>query len=90
MRSLMEYGLRVPGDIAIVGFNNDPICRLTVPAITTINYSGMEIGRVAALQLMNTIASGRPSLSTAKTVVPADLIVRESSLKLVCTERGGR
>ena len=89
MRSLMEYGIRVPDDIAIVGFNNDPICRLTVPTITTINYSGMEIGRVAARQLINALAKEKNALSTATTVVPAELIVRASSLKLVCTERGG-
>ena len=90
MRSLMEHGFQVPDDIAIVGFNNDPICRLTVPAISTINYSGMEIGRVAALQLINAIAKGETSLSTETTIMPANLIVRASSLKLVCTERGGR
>jgi LacI family transcriptional regulator len=90
MRSLMEYGIQVPDDIAIVGFNNDPICRLTVPAITTINYSGMEIGRVAARQLISALANEESSLLTGTTVIPADLIVRESSLKLVCTERGGR
>jgi LacI family transcriptional regulator len=89
MRSLMEYGIQVPDDIAIVGFNNDPISRLTVPAITTINYSGMEIGRVAGLQLINALAKGNTSLSAATTVVPAELIVRASSLKLICTERGG-
>jgi LacI family transcriptional regulator len=89
MRSLMEHGFRVPDDIAIVGFNNDPICRLTVPTITTINYSGMEMGRVAALQLMSALAKGETSLSTETTFVPADLIVRGSSLKLVGTERRG-
>lgn len=81
MRSLMEHGLQVPDDIAIVGFNNDPICRLTAPAITTINYSGMEMGRVAALQLINTLEKGKPGLSTETTILPADLIVRGSSLK---------
>jgi len=81
MRSLMEHGLQVPDDIAIVGFNNDPICRLTAPAMTTINYSGMEMGRVAALQLINTLANGKPGTSTETTVLPADLIVRGSSLK---------
>ncbi|MCS3801577.1 LacI family DNA-binding transcriptional regulator [Niastella sp. OAS944] len=81
MRSLMEHGLQVPDDIAIVGFNNDPICRLTVPAITTINYSGMEMGRVAALQLINTLTKGEVCLSTETTILPADLIVRASSLK---------
>lgn len=80
MRSLMEYGLQVPNDIAIVGFNNDPICKLTAPTITTINYPGMEMGKVAATQLINTIEK-RDCLAQETTVVPADLIVRQSSLK---------
>jgi len=72
----------VPDDIAIVGFNNDPICRLTVPAITTINYSGMEMGRMAARQFIDTIAKGgETSLLTETTIMAADLIVRGSSLK---------
>lgn len=83
MRSLMEYGLKVPGDIAIVGFNNDPICKLTVPTITTINYPGIEMGRVAARQLIKKIAANLPAF-TENTIVPVDLIVRHSSLKSAC------
>lgn len=81
MRSLLDYGLQVPDDIAIVGFNNDPICRLIVPTITTINYPGMEMGRVAAMQLINTMGGrGTPTLKETA-IVPADLIIRNSSLK---------
>lgn len=83
MRSLMEYGLQVPDDIAIVGFNNDPICKLTVPTITTINYPGLEMGRVAARQLINSIATDLPAF-TENTIVSADLIIRHSSLKSAC------
>lgn len=83
MRSLMEYGLQVPEDIAIVGFNNDPICKLTVPSITTINYPGLQMGRLAARQLINSIATNLPAF-TENTIVPADLIIRHSSLKSAC------
>jgi len=81
MRTLMEYGIRVPDDIAIVGFNNDPICKLTVPTITTVNYPGMEMGRVAAMQLINIITGRHIEAQTKTAVIPASLIVRHSSLK---------
>jgi LacI family transcriptional regulator len=47
-----EAGIRVPEDIAIVGFNNDPAGRLIMPALTTIDYPGFEIGRTAASTLL--------------------------------------
>lgn len=83
MCTLMEYGIQVPADIAIVGFNNDPIGKLTVPAITTINYPGLEMGRIAAMQLINTIAGCNVTASAEKAFIQADLIVRHSSLKNV-------
>lgn len=81
MRTLMEYGVQVPNDIAIVGFNNDPICTLTVPTITTINYPGVEMGRVAAMQLISTITGHNVQAATKTSIIPASLIVRHSSLK---------
>ena len=84
MRSLLEYGLQVPNDIAIVGFNNDPICKLTVPSITTINYPGMEMGKVAAAQLITSIVRSDLPAFRENAIVSADLIIRHSSLKSAC------
>ena len=81
MRTLMNAGISVPEDIAIVGFNNDSICKLTVPTITTINYPGFEMGQVAALQLLNALMDRSPQRPIETAVVPAELIVRHSSLK---------
>ncbi|WP_207513705.1 LacI family DNA-binding transcriptional regulator [Longitalea luteola] len=91
MRSLMEHGLQVPHDIAIVGFNNDPVCKVTAPTITTVNYPGVEMGRVAATQLINTIVKKDYQPATRTAVVPAGLIIRQSSLKnpQFITERAG-
>ncbi|WP_205511525.1 LacI family DNA-binding transcriptional regulator [Longitalea arenae] len=78
MRSLMENGVQVPDDIAIVGFNNDPVCKLTVPTITTVDYPGIEMGRTAAKQLINMMAKRDcPAIET----LPAALVIRQSSLK---------
>src|SRR4030095_13361215 len=40
MRTLKENGIRIPEDIAIVGFNNDAISNLIEPTLTAINYPG--------------------------------------------------
>ena len=48
MQVLKDAGIRIPQDIAIVGFNNDSIGKVISPNLTTINYPGFEMGQVAA------------------------------------------
>ena len=61
MRTLKENGVRIPDDIAIVGFNNDAIGQLIEPALTTINYPGKEMGEVAARNLVDHLKGNQPS-----------------------------
>ncbi|MDO7743387.1 MAG: substrate-binding domain-containing protein, partial [Pedobacter sp.] len=80
---LKEAGLRIPEDIAIVGFNNDLISRVTQPAITTINYPGNEMGENIARILINHL-DGEGDLSFTSTVIlNTELIVRGSSLRKI-------
>ena len=81
MQVLKDAGIRVPEDIAIVGFNNDSIGKVVSPKLTTINYPGFEMGQVAARSLINHL-NGLWDMSLTNTVViKSELIVRESSLK---------
>lgn len=76
---LKEAGVKVPQDMAIVGFNNDLISRVTEPAISTINYPGNEMGENIARILINHL-DGEGDLSFTSTVIlNSDLIVRASS-----------
>jgi len=76
-----EKGIRVPEDIAVVGFNNDMISIIIEPKLTTINYPGMDIGEVAATHLINQLNGARVTNKTNSIVLVSELIVRESSLK---------
>jgi len=82
MQALKEAGCRIPGDIAIVGFNNDVISKIINPKLTTINYPGEEMGEQAALSLLDQMA-GHTSARTKDTIIiKSELIVRDSSLKI--------
>jgi LacI family transcriptional regulator len=81
MHTLKEEGVRVPEDIAIVGFNNDPLGRLITPALTTIDYPGVEIGKTAAMSLISHLSGECPLVRSKTAVVPSGLIVRGSSLR---------
>jgi LacI family transcriptional regulator len=81
MRTLKENNIKIPSDIAIVGFNNDAIGKLIEPALTTINYPGRDMGEIVARNLI-THLQGTGNIHKINTViVSSDLIIRKSSLK---------
>jgi LacI family transcriptional regulator len=74
-------GISVPGEMALVGFNNDPVSKVIEPNLTTINYPGYEMGEVAARNLISHL-NGTASIHSTNTIVlRSELIVRASSLR---------
>jgi LacI family transcriptional regulator len=81
MIELKKAGVRIPEDIAFVGFNNDPVSTVVEPNLTTINYPGYTIGEVAARNLIDHL-NGTTSVTTTDTIIlRSELIIRESSKK---------
>ena len=70
----------VPEDVAVVGFNNDPISKVIDPELTTIHYPGEEMGEVAATTLIGRLKDV-PSAPLNTVVLRHELIVRGSSLR---------
>ncbi|MES1161414.1 MAG: substrate-binding domain-containing protein, partial [Bacteroidota bacterium] len=80
-QALKEAGIRVPEDIAIVGFNNDVISKIVHPKLTTINYPGEEMGERVARSLLDQLAGHSSAHSTETIIIKSELIVRASSLR---------
>jgi LacI family transcriptional regulator len=81
MIKLREEGIRIPEDIAFAGFNNDPISKIIDPNLTTVNYSGYDIGEAAVTSLLNHL-NGVSNMKITNTIIlRSDIIIRESSLK---------
>ena len=57
MKALKEAGYNIPGDVAIVGFDDMPICEYLDPPLSTIEVPKYYMGEVAARRLME-IAGG--------------------------------
>ncbi len=75
-----EKGIKVPEEIGIVGFSNEPFSELVTPPITTIKQPGIEMGQTACKLLIEQIENkGEGEFNNL--VLPAELIVRESSLR---------
>jgi DNA-binding LacI/PurR family transcriptional regulator len=74
-----KNGIRIPEDIAVLGFNNENMGRFFEPSLSSIDYPAHEIGAAAADILINNIH--HPELSVERRIVKSKLIVRESTLK---------
>lgn len=72
-----ESGLRVPEDVAIVGFDNFPFSALTEPALTTVDAHMYELGLQAANLLLMTIGGAAPE--STHITLPMTLVVRRST-----------
>jgi LacI family transcriptional regulator len=81
MQTLKEHGIKIPQDIAVVGFNNDAICKLIEPQLSTIQYPGNEMGEIAARNLINHLKGVSNIKHTNTIVVRSELIIRKSSLR---------
>ncbi len=81
MSHLKEAGIKIPKDIAIVGFNNDVISRIVEPKITTIDYPGKLMGQTIAERLVHQLQTKKGINKKEQIIIPSSLIVRNSSVR---------
>mgnify|MGYP002137414039 CR=1 FL=1 len=85
MRVCQAAGLRVPEDIAIVGFDDIPEAAYFTPPLTTVRQDFHEVGRHCLLTLLEELETGRRT--HRRVVVPTELVVRGSHVMRSKIER---
>lgn len=79
MKALRKAGRRIPEDIEVVGFGDDPIAAIVEPSLTSVKQNGYEMGRVAMNVLIDQIENGLVvNKSIVKTLKP-EVKEREST-----------
>ena len=78
MKAIHDYGLRIPDDISVVGYDDVEVAAFVVPPLTTIAVPKYEMGKRAA-ELMLNLLSGEEAPEPKTIVLSVELIVRESS-----------
>jgi LacI family transcriptional regulator len=83
IKMLKNEGVEIPKDIAVAGFNNDPIATVIEPNLTTVHYSGKEMGEIAMQNIINFLNGSSTVFPTNTATLHSKLIVRASSLRQV-------
>ena len=78
IRELKEAGIKIPEQIAVAGFNNDPLSKVIKPNLTTVEYPGEEMGEMAASTLIRRL-DNLEGANLNSIVLRHELIIRESS-----------
>jgi len=76
MDALRQRGVRVPEDLAVVGFDGIPFTAISNPRLTTVSTPAAEMGRLAATSLIRAIRDGTPPEGR---LLSPELVVREST-----------
>ena len=79
LQVLNEHKIKVPEDIKLVGFGNEPFTSLVTPTITSIDQHSAQIGKLAAQTFLERIKNASTEQVLNKIILDAELIVRDSS-----------
>jgi LacI family transcriptional regulator len=87
MRALREAKLRIPEDVAVIGFDDISTASSAVPPLTTIRQPINSLGSLAAETLIDIIT--HPGVETRHIILPTELVIRSSCGTLNPKPEGG-
>lgn len=79
MLAIKEKGLKMPKDIGLVGFNNEPVTSLVTPGISSVDQPGFELGKTAAKLFIERMHN--ENMDDVEIILKPRLVLRESSLR---------
>lgn len=74
--ALARLGLRVPEQVSVVGYDDEPLAADISPSLTTVRLPFYEMGRLAAMHALDSTVSSLPP----RTMLPCPLVQRASTL----------
>jgi LacI family transcriptional regulator len=81
MQVLKAHHLRVPQDMALVGFSNESFTFLTEPMLTSVDQRCEQMGQSAVRLFLEMLEEKSSKFSPRRIVLQPDLIIRDSSIR---------
>jgi LacI family transcriptional regulator len=79
IQALKKFDIRIPEDIAVVGFSNSTNSTIIEPKLTTVDQPGEKIGKTAVKYLIEEIESKEENLTNKLVEIKSNIVIRESS-----------
>ncbi|ADV51453.1 transcriptional regulator, LacI family [Cellulophaga algicola DSM 14237] len=79
LQVLQENNIKVPNEIALVGFGDEPFTAMLTPTLSSINQHSEEIGKLAAETFLKHVDTEDLKQTLDKQILQAELIIRDSS-----------
>lgn len=83
MQVLKERKIKIPQQVALAGFSNEPFTSFSDPPITTVDQLSVEMGNLTAKLFFEQIKSAKGPIVPGKTKLTPKIVIRESSLKKI-------
>ena len=80
MKYAHSAGIKIPDDLAVIGFNDDPVCEIIEPQLSSMSHPAADMGRKALQQALH-IANLETPLPPKMVYLDTGLVVRASSLR---------
>jgi DNA-binding LacI/PurR family transcriptional regulator len=81
MQVLKEKGVRIPDEISLVGFTNEPVSQFIEPSLTTVAQPAYQMGQTAAKLFIQQIENKQEFKPITK-ILPTELIIRNSTKRV--------
>ncbi len=81
LQVLNEKNIKIPDEVALVGFGDEPFANMVTPKMTSVNQHSYQIGKIAAEKFLEYTKQNQIQQTLQKHILKAELIIRESSLK---------
>lgn len=82
IQSAKKRGIKIPEELAIIGFNNDPISQIIDPNLSTITHPAAKMGKASAEIILKNIKSNKKDEVKEITFLNTEVLVRESSKRI--------
>ncbi len=79
IQELKKMGLKIPKDICVTGFSNEPFTKYMELPISTVDQTPQTMGKIAAQVFLEQMGENKKVSIEKKVVLTPELIIRESS-----------
>lgn len=76
---LKERNIKIPSEVALIGFANEPFASFIDPQLSSVNTTNENMGRFAAKIFLDQVSLDQEVFAPSKTVLSPELIIRASS-----------